>query len=58
MTCNEAGAIGAAKAREPFLAKARAMRDQLGLPPSPALNPPLVLTRRDRVGSAINQGEK
>jgi hypothetical protein len=56
MTTSEAashmGRLGAEKRqqleREPILSKARAMREAAGLPPSPALNPPLILTASDR----------
>lgn len=53
MTCSEAGRLGAEKRqqieREPILSKARAMREADNLPPSPALNPPLILTQGDRL---------
>lgn len=53
MTCSDAGQIGALKRRqlerEPILEKARAMREADGLPPSPALTPPLVLTTADQI---------
>ena len=52
MDCSEAGRLGAEKReqieREPIRTKARAMRDELGLPPDPRLYPPLILTRKDR----------
>lgn len=38
-----------ARQREPILAKARALRAELHLPPAPALNPPLILTHHERV---------
>lgn len=52
MDCSEAGRLGAEKRRqleqEYVLARARLMRDELGLPPDPRLYPPLILTRKDR----------
>lgn len=52
MTCNEAGALGAARrrqnAREPVLAKARQMLAEMGRAPDARLCPPLLLTRADR----------
>lgn len=36
------------RTREPILATARAMREAIGLPPAPALTPPLILSRADR----------
>lgn len=58
MTCVEAGRLSHQAERERFRAMGRAMRAELSLSPAPALNPPLVLTARDRIGTAINQGEK
>jgi len=53
VTCSDAGKLGAEKRRqlerEPILAKARAMRGAAGLPPSPALSPPLILTNADQI---------
>lgn len=43
----ELALIGHAKSREPVLCLARKMREAMQLPPSPALNPPLLLTRGD-----------
>ena len=45
----ELAIIGAAKSREPVLTKARQIRAAYDLPPSPALNPTLVLTQGDRL---------
>lgn len=45
----ELALIGAAKAKAPVLEKAQAMRIALGMKPSPALVPPLVLTLSDRL---------
>jgi hypothetical protein len=43
-----AGEIAHQRAREPVLAKARAIREAIGLEPHPALTPPLILTLGDR----------
>ena len=45
----ELAIIGHAKSREPVLTKARQIRAELRLPPSPALNPTLVLGWGDRL---------
>lgn len=54
MDCADAGRLGAEKRhqteREPIRAKARAMREALGLDPNdPRLFPPLILTKGDRL---------
>lgn len=45
----ELGLIAAVKAKAPMLAKAQAMRVDLGMKPHPALFPPLILSLGDRV---------
>lgn len=45
----ELAILGAAKSRKAVLDKAQAMRIAKGLPPSPALVPPLILTLGDRL---------
>jgi hypothetical protein len=53
MTVNEAGRLGAERRyqaeREPIRSKARTMRAALGLPPTAALVPTLILTGADRL---------
>ncbi len=46
----ELGLIAAAKAREPFLARARQIRIETGQAPDPRLEAPLILSLADRVG--------
>ena len=45
----ELGLLAHAKARQPILTKAQSMRLSLGLKPSPALEPPLILSLSDRI---------
>lgn len=56
MTCEEAGKLGAEKRkqieREPVLRLARQMREAMRLPPAPALNPPLLLSKADQLWRA------
>ncbi len=45
----ELSLIGHAKAKEPVLSKARAIREAFGLRPLPALSPTLILSLGDRI---------
>lgn len=49
MTCSEAAKIGHMKSREPFLEMGRKLCLEMGKPIPAAFNPPLILTRSDRV---------
>jgi hypothetical protein len=51
MTCSEAAKLGNDKRREPIRATARKLCLELGLPIPDALNPPLTLSRADRIGA-------
>jgi hypothetical protein len=51
MTCSEAAKLGNDKRREPIRATARRICLELGLPIPDALNPPLTLSRADRIGA-------
>jgi hypothetical protein len=44
-----AGAVAHQRAREPVWAKARQLCRETGQPVPPAINPPLILTRADRI---------
>ena len=46
----ELGLMAQQKAKEPILAKAQAMRADMGMEPHPALYPPLILSLSQRIG--------